>query len=95
MFKLPKGRADEPEEGSSPDHPIIMEGVTASDFVALLKVLYARNQPVLEASLIIPAFRLVNMWNFSELCTYLLPLAGKNLDDIDKIMFAREFRIKE
>ncbi|KAH7338079.1 hypothetical protein B0J17DRAFT_410303 [Rhizoctonia solani] len=42
MFKVPKAKGDEPEEGSSPEHPIVMEGVKADDFVALLKVLYAR-----------------------------------------------------
>ncbi|KAJ1305367.1 hypothetical protein OPQ81_000382 [Rhizoctonia solani] len=42
MLKVPKAKEGEVEEGSSPEHPIIMEGVKASDFVALLKVLYAR-----------------------------------------------------
>ncbi|KDN37629.1 hypothetical protein RSAG8_10034, partial [Rhizoctonia solani AG-8 WAC10335] len=35
------------------------------------------------------------MFNFPELQKYLLPLAEKNLDDVDKIVFAREFDIKE
>ncbi|KAG8687860.1 hypothetical protein FRC11_006486 [Ceratobasidium sp. 423] len=101
MFKFPKFKAEggEPEEGSSPEHPIIMEGVSALDFVALLKVLYASHfsthQPEPEASLIIPAFRLANMWNFSDLRAFLLPLAEKHLSDIDKILFAREFNIED
>ncbi|KAH7338082.1 hypothetical protein B0J17DRAFT_410342 [Rhizoctonia solani] len=99
MFKVPKAEDGEPEEGSSPEHPILMEGVKADDFVALLKVLYAShfssNQPEPEASLIIPAFRLANMWNFSDLRAFLLPLAEKYLSDIDKILFAREFEIKD
>lgn len=41
MFNMPKEESDEPEEGSSPEHPIVMEGVKASDFEALLTVLYA------------------------------------------------------
>lgn len=41
MFNLPKEESDEPEEGSSPEHPIVMRGVSASDFEALLTVLYA------------------------------------------------------
>ncbi|CAE6524048.1 unnamed protein product [Rhizoctonia solani] len=98
MFRVPKSEDGEPEEGSSPEHPIIMEGVKADDFVALLKVLYASHfsthQPEPEASLIIPAFRLANMWNFSDLRAFLLPLAEKHLSDIDKILFAREFDIK-
>ncbi|KEP52350.1 BTB/POZ domain protein [Rhizoctonia solani 123E] len=99
MFRVPKAEDDEPEEGNSPEHPIVMEGVKADDFVALLKVLYASHfsthQPEPEASLIIPAFRLANMWNFSDLRAFLLPLAEKHLSDIDKILFAREFDIKD
>ncbi|CAE6470321.1 hypothetical protein ACGC1H_005947 [Rhizoctonia solani] len=99
MFKIPKPQGDEPEEGSSPEHPITIDGVAASDFAALLKVLYASlfssNHPALEASLVIPTFRLANMFNFSELRTHLLPLAEKNLGDVDKIVFAREFDLKE
>ncbi|CAE6389106.1 unnamed protein product, partial [Rhizoctonia solani] len=98
MFKMPKAGGNNPEEGSSPEHPIRIEGVSASDFAALLTVLYARqfsnNQLAPEASLIIPAFRLANMWNFSALRAYLLPLAEKNLGDVDKIALAGEFGIK-
>ncbi|KAG8695798.1 hypothetical protein FRC11_001208, partial [Ceratobasidium sp. 423] len=98
MFKMPRAEGDGPEEGSSPEHPIVMKGIVASDFAALLKVLYASlfssNQPVSDAPLIIPAFRLANMLNFSELRAHLLPLAEKSLDDIDKIVFAREFDIQ-
>ncbi|CAE7184280.1 unnamed protein product [Rhizoctonia solani] len=97
MFKMP--RIQGPEEGSTPEHPIVIKGVAAADFVALLKVLYAShfssNPPAPTAALMIPAFRLANMWNFSELRTYLIPLAEKHLDDVDKIVFAREFGIKE
>ncbi|CAE6527490.1 unnamed protein product [Rhizoctonia solani] len=99
MFNMPKPQGNEPEEGSSLEHPILIEGVAASDFAALLRVLYASlfasNQPTPEALLIIPAFRLANMFDFSELRGYLLPLAEKNLGDVDKIVFAREFNIKE
>ncbi|KAG9082702.1 hypothetical protein FRC06_004892 [Ceratobasidium sp. 370] len=90
---------DTPQEGSSPDHPIVMEGVSASDFECLMTVLYASHfsahQPEPEASLIIPAFRLANMWNFVELCAYLRPLAERALGDVDKIVFAREFQVTD
>ncbi|KAG8764182.1 hypothetical protein FRC12_008240, partial [Ceratobasidium sp. 428] len=96
-------RAD-PDEGSSPDNPIIIEGVAASDFECLLTVLYATttasflshfstHQPAPEASLIIPAFRLANQWSFEDLRGYLLPLAEKELNDVDRVVFAREFSI--
>ncbi|QRV99783.1 The BTB (BR-C, ttk and bab)/POZ (Pox virus and Zinc finger) domain [Ceratobasidium sp. AG-Ba] len=96
MFKAAK---QDPEEGASPDKPIVLEGVKASDFECLLTVLYATRfsnyQPAPEAALIIPAFRLANKWNFEDLRSFLLPLAEKELSDIDKIIFAREFGIKD
>ncbi|CAE6469460.1 unnamed protein product [Rhizoctonia solani] len=106
MFKIPSQSNDQPEEGSSPEHPIVMQGVSATDFEALLTVLYARtsigfpsyfsnSQPTPEASLIIPAFRLANMWNFSDLRAYLIPFTETVLGDIDKIVFAREFGIQD
>ncbi|KAH7338064.1 hypothetical protein B0J17DRAFT_660626, partial [Rhizoctonia solani] len=99
MFKMPKPKGDKSQQGSSPEHPIVIHGATASDFAALLKVLYASqfssSQLAPEASLVIPAFRLASLLNFSEIRAYLLPLAEKNLDDVDKIVFAREFDIKE
>ncbi|KAH7338059.1 hypothetical protein B0J17DRAFT_660610 [Rhizoctonia solani] len=97
-FKRPK-QGDGPEEGLSPEQPIKLKGVSASEFAALLRVLYAShfssNQPAPEPPLIIPAFRLAYMLNFSELRTFLLPLAEKNMNDVDKIVFAREFDIKQ
>ncbi|CAE6437641.1 unnamed protein product [Rhizoctonia solani] len=66
MFKVPNVKGDKPEEGSSPEHPIKMEGVKASDFAALLKALYAgqfcTRQLAPKAPLVVPAFRLANMW---------------------------------
>ncbi|EUC54193.1 BTB/POZ domain protein [Rhizoctonia solani AG-3 Rhs1AP] len=99
MFKMPKAEGSGPEEGASPEHPIVLKGVAASDFAALLTVLYASqfsaDQPTPKAALIVPAFRLANMLNFSDLRAYLLPLAEERLGDVDKIIFAREFDIKE
>ncbi|KAJ1305380.1 hypothetical protein OPQ81_000395 [Rhizoctonia solani] len=91
MFNMPKPQDSEPEEGSSPEHPIVIKGVAASDFAALLTVLYARYR----AALIVRAFRLANMFDFSELRAYLLPLAEEKWDDMDKILFARDFNIKD
>ncbi|CAE6469482.1 unnamed protein product [Rhizoctonia solani] len=94
-----EGVHNKPEEGSSPEHPIKLKDVSASDFAALLTVLYASqfssDQPTADATLVIPAFRLANMFKFLELRTSLLPLAEKSLNDVDKIVFARKFDIKE
>jgi len=87
------------QEGSSPDNPVVMKGVSATDFECLMTVLYASHfsahQPEPGASLIIPAFRLASMWNFSELCAYLMPLAERVLSDVDKVAFAREFNFND
>ncbi|KAG9081949.1 hypothetical protein FS749_007269 [Ceratobasidium sp. UAMH 11750] len=86
-------------EGSSLDNPILIQGVLARDFECLMTILYVSHlsvhQPDPETSLIIPAFRLANMWNFAELCAYLKPLAERVLGDVDKILFAREFGVTE
>jgi hypothetical protein len=41
MFKIVKPSGEEPEEGSSPENPIMLLGVAATDFECLLTVLYA------------------------------------------------------
>ncbi|KAG9098533.1 hypothetical protein FRC07_010618, partial [Ceratobasidium sp. 392] len=96
MFKTAKGDL---EEGSSSDKPIVLEGVAASDFECLMKMLYAsylpRDQPTPDASLIMPALRLAHKWNFEELYSGLLPIAEEELDDVDKVVVARECDIKE
>lgn len=56
---------------------------------------FASNRPSPETPLIVPAFRLANIWRFSDLRTYLIPLAEKILEDADKIAFAREFNLPE
>ncbi|CAE6479384.1 unnamed protein product [Rhizoctonia solani] len=77
----------------------MVEVVAASDFVSLLKVLYesyfSSNRPTHETCLIVPAFRLACVFNFSDLRAHLLLLAEEMLGDADKILFAREFKIKE
>ncbi|KAG8684284.1 hypothetical protein FRC11_012328, partial [Ceratobasidium sp. 423] len=98
MFRIAEesgGDLEQPAEGSSTEKPIKMEGVSAQDFESLLTVLYANHQPEPNASLIIPAFRLANMWNFSELREYLMPLAEQVLNDASKIAFAREFHVQQ
>ncbi|KAG9121352.1 hypothetical protein FRC07_002722, partial [Ceratobasidium sp. 392] len=96
MFKFANG---DPDEGSSLENPIILQGVAASDFECLLKVLYEDHltgQPELEASLVMPAFRLAHQWNFAELRAHLSPLAEKQfMSDIDRIVFAHKYDINE
>lgn len=99
MFSVAEQSKEECAEGSSTDKPITMDGVSAHDFESLLTVLYASHfstqQPAPDPLLIIPAFRLANMWNFSDLRAYLVPLAEQVLGDAAKIAFAREFQIEQ
>ncbi|KAG8744328.1 hypothetical protein FRC10_010308 [Ceratobasidium sp. 414] len=101
MFAIAEESSDPQKvrEGLSLDHPIVLDNVSASDFECLLTVLYAgrfsAHQPIHGTSFIVPAFRLANMWNFEDLRAHLLPFARMVLGDIDKIVFAREFNVKE
>ncbi|GAB1522792.1 hypothetical protein RhiXN_05911 [Rhizoctonia solani] len=99
MFKLPKDVVSDSEEGLKPENPIVLEGVTMADFEALLQVLYAshyaKDRPEPKPTLIIPAFRLANMWRFAELCAHLMPIAETMFSEVDKIVFAREFQLEE
>ncbi|KAG8683649.1 hypothetical protein FRC11_013257 [Ceratobasidium sp. 423] len=100
MFTVAEGSNTDGKitEGSSTDHPIKLEGLGTSDFECLLTFLYeghyTRKRPKLELPLIFPAFRLAHMWNFAELRAYLLPFLQRSLDDVDKIVYAREFGIE-
>ncbi|KAG8787477.1 hypothetical protein FRC12_015548 [Ceratobasidium sp. 428] len=87
-----------PEEGSSPESPIILEGVKALDFECLLIALYSSRcsncQLQLEGSQAIPAFRLAYKWNFEDLQTSLVPLVKQQLNEVDQIVFAQEFGLE-
>ncbi|QRV78371.1 The BTB (BR-C, ttk and bab)/POZ (Pox virus and Zinc finger) domain [Ceratobasidium sp. AG-Ba] len=85
-------------EGSSADRPIVLGGVSAADFESLLNVLYAprfsSSEPDLDPHFI-PAFRLARKWSFKDFEGLLLHHLEEQLGDIDKIIFAREFDLKE
>ncbi|QRV93164.1 The BTB (BR-C, ttk and bab)/POZ (Pox virus and Zinc finger) domain [Ceratobasidium sp. AG-Ba] len=105
MFSLGKGVAAADDESraisgeGSEDNPIELAGVRSDDFERLLTVLYTyhytNEKPAEDASLLIPALRLANMWDFSELRGLLIPLAEKTLNDVEKIVHAREFGVAE
>ncbi|KAG8737468.1 hypothetical protein FRC10_008152 [Ceratobasidium sp. 414] len=97
MFSL--GDATPVSGEGSENNPIKLSGVPSDDFEKLLTMLYtfhySNDKPVEDASLLMPALRLANMWNFSELRALLIPLAEKTLNDVDKIVYAREFGATE
>ncbi|KAG8774816.1 hypothetical protein FRC12_001799 [Ceratobasidium sp. 428] len=96
MFQTAKGDTN---EGSSPESPITLEGISASDFESLLDVLYASKFSSTQATpgpeVIIPALRLSHKWNFEDLYNNLVLFAQDKLDDIDKVVLARECGIKQ
>ncbi|KAG8771314.1 hypothetical protein FRC12_003689 [Ceratobasidium sp. 428] len=81
-------------EGSK-SNPIKLSGIRAEDFEKLMTMLYtfhySNNKPTEDGALLVPALRLANMWNFGELRDLLVPLTEKTLNDVDKIVYAREF----
>ncbi|KAL5633898.1 hypothetical protein ACGC1H_005926 [Rhizoctonia solani] len=101
MFELPRDTTLvlDPVEGAAPENPISLNGVTASDFEALLRVLYASHfstkQLKPSSDVIIPAFRLAKMWHFVKLCAYLMPIAENLFNNVDKLVFAREFQLEQ
>ncbi|CAE6525413.1 unnamed protein product [Rhizoctonia solani] len=99
MFGLPNEAMSDLGEGSVAEHPIVLNGISVSDFEALLQVLYANrfstNQLAPSPAIIIPAFRLANMWHFEELCAHLRPIAEKMFSDVDRIVFARQFQLDQ
>ncbi|KAG8774817.1 hypothetical protein FRC12_001800 [Ceratobasidium sp. 428] len=90
---------DDPDEGTSPREPIVLEGVAASDFEHFLGVLkthyYSRYQPKPNPSSVIPAFRLARKFRFKDISAYLLPFADKILNEVNKIVLGRECGIQE
>ncbi|CAE6524041.1 unnamed protein product [Rhizoctonia solani] len=98
MFKVPQ-RSGDSVEGSTPEHPVVLDGVAATGFEALLTMLYARRcstfQLQLTSSLITSAFRLAHMWNFFDLRSYLLAQAEASLSDAEKIVFAKKFSVRK
>ncbi|KAG9096901.1 hypothetical protein FRC06_008205 [Ceratobasidium sp. 370] len=97
MFSL--GDATPVSGEGSENNPIKLSGIQPDDFEKLLTMLYtfhySNDKPAEDASLLMPALRLANMWNFSELRALLIPLAEKTLGDVDKIVYAREFGATE
>lgn len=51
--------------------------------------------PNYDPEIIVPAFRLAQMWSFSDLRDHLLPLVKDALGCVDKIVLAREAGIQE
>ncbi|QRV93150.1 The BTB (BR-C, ttk and bab)/POZ (Pox virus and Zinc finger) domain [Ceratobasidium sp. AG-Ba] len=86
---------DDPKR--SPNTPIIVPDVTATDFTKLLRVLYppsyAIPQPTPNAELLFPIFKLANHLEFEELRDQLKDTAEKELSDVDKIELDRQYKI--
>ncbi|QRV93153.1 The BTB (BR-C, ttk and bab)/POZ (Pox virus and Zinc finger) domain [Ceratobasidium sp. AG-Ba] len=94
MFSTAQGDVT---EGSSPNNPITLDGVTAADFESPLNVLYAPDPRITSQEAVqdpdyFSVFRLAHKWNFEDLESNILPLVETQLSDIDNILFARQAR---
>ncbi|CEL53667.1 hypothetical protein RSOLAG1IB_06522 [Rhizoctonia solani AG-1 IB] len=92
-------QTQERNEGLSAEFPITLQDIELSDFEAFLKVLYApefsNNQPSPDVALIISAYRLALLWQFSKLQKFLLSFTWRSFGDVDRVAFAKEFGLKE
>ncbi|CAE6469457.1 unnamed protein product [Rhizoctonia solani] len=98
MSQILQSPSEETEEVTTTKHPLVLNSVTASEFEALLTMLYARRcssvQSTLTPSMITSAYQLAHMWNFTDLQRYLLVQAEESLDDFEKIRFAKQFDVQ-
>ncbi|QRV93151.1 The BTB (BR-C, ttk and bab)/POZ (Pox virus and Zinc finger) domain [Ceratobasidium sp. AG-Ba] len=72
--------------------------MSAADFESFLTVLYAPRITWKEPDLAqhyVPAYRIAKQVGYEELEPCILPLIEAQLDDVDKIIFAREFDKEE
>ncbi|KAI5122214.1 hypothetical protein M0805_002703 [Coniferiporia weirii] len=70
MFTLPACGDAAVQEGYSDEHPLVLEGVKAKDFLAFLKLLYpqpSRHDNVITESELLSALALARMWCFDAI----------------------------
>jgi len=95
MFKAPP-EVGKPVEGSSPDHPLQLDGIKRDDFVQLLKVMYPT--PSTEISLTrdewISVLKLSTMWQFNVIRNQAID-SLQHLPPRRRVALAQEFNISE
>ncbi|EAU91908.2 hypothetical protein CC1G_04675 [Coprinopsis cinerea okayama7 len=97
MFKLPPPEGA-PVDGSSEDHPIVLEGIRALEFQALLKVMFTQKKEELGTEEWEGVLKLSDMWEMHRFKS----LAVKNLgswvsaqDPVSRILLGRKYNVDD
>ncbi|KAF5320886.1 hypothetical protein D9619_002116 [Psilocybe cf. subviscida] len=98
MFGLPTG-GEKKVEGSSADNPIVLEGTSADDFRAFLRVLYPLGvPPVTEYSHWLGVLRLAHKWEFVEIRQQAVKALTRHISSKpakEKISMGNQFLVPE
>ncbi|RDB16607.1 hypothetical protein Hypma_002794 [Hypsizygus marmoreus] len=98
-FSLPPGESTL-QEGSSDEHPFILESISRADFKGLLRVMYPLQTSQVGSDLAlskkdwVSALKLATMWNFRSIREHAITrLSNLDMDPIEKVTLAKEYKV--
>ncbi|KAK0486332.1 hypothetical protein IW261DRAFT_1454958 [Armillaria novae-zelandiae] len=97
MFSLPQSD-NIPVDGSSDEHPLVLQGVTAQEFRSLLGAMLLPEPPLLEKKAWIDVLKLSNMWRLLEIRKIALRQLNSGedkLSHIEKIVWGRSYKVAD
>ncbi|KAK0212355.1 hypothetical protein DFS33DRAFT_1249451, partial [Desarmillaria ectypa] len=96
MFALPQGDSLN-IDGSSDEHPLILQSVMAQEFRSLLSVMLHPKSPLLTKEAWIAVLKLSNMWRLIKVKNIALRQLKNcgNLSYIDKIVWGRDYKVAD
>ncbi|OCH84254.1 hypothetical protein OBBRIDRAFT_799251 [Obba rivulosa] len=97
MFSLPVAEGSIPD-GSSDEHPLILQGISKDDFVQLLRVMFPHydSEDSLTLNQWVSVLNLSTMWRFDRLRAIAIRKLSVLLDDpIQRIVLAKTYHVTE
>ncbi|KAK0226455.1 hypothetical protein IW262DRAFT_1312308 [Armillaria fumosa] len=97
MFSLPK-RDNLTVDGSSDEHPLVLQGVTAQEFRSLLGAMLLPEPPLLKKEAWIAVLKLSNMWRLLEIRKIALRQLNNGDDKLshtEKIVWGRDYNVAD
>ncbi|PBK73979.1 hypothetical protein ARMSODRAFT_929447 [Armillaria solidipes] len=95
MFALPQSD-NLSIDGSSDEHPLVLQGVTAQDFRSLLSAMLLPEPPLLNKEAWIAVLKLSNMWRLLEIRKIALrQLNSGELSHTEKIVWGRDYKVAD
>ncbi|KAK0195927.1 hypothetical protein F5146DRAFT_894508, partial [Armillaria mellea] len=85
-------------DGSSDEHPFVLQGITAEEFRSLLNVMLLPEPPLLKKEAWIAALKLSNMWRLlkvRDIAIRQLNSGNDKLSHIEKIVWGREYKVSD